>query len=117
MNQEPSVLSLLWREPGRASNLLKLSAVSAAGILAWDVLGPSLVADAGVKAVLVLAVLVYGGLMTYVAARIIATSRETAAVAPSAVSRLLSARPTGSEQARSEERRVGREIGARSSPG
>jgi hypothetical protein len=88
LEEETSVLSALRREPEQAAVLFKLSAVTAVVLVAWDVLAASVLPAIAVKVVLVLLVLVYGGAMTYLVARLMASSRSWATGSAAAASKL-----------------------------
>ncbi len=97
LEEETSVLSALRREPEQTSFLFKVSATTAIVLVAWDVFGSLLVPDVAVKAVMVLLFLGYGATMTYLVARIMASSRHWVSTSAATASRL--ARP-GSERGR-----------------
>ena len=88
LDEEKSVLSALRREPEQAGNLLKLSALAAIVVVAWDVVAALVLPDIAVKAVLVLLFLAYGGMMTYLVARIMASSRHWASGSSAAATKL-----------------------------
>ena len=88
LDQETSVLSALRREPEQTAFLFKLSAVTAILLVAWDVLGSSLLPAVAVKAVLVVMFLAYGATMTYLVAKIMASSRHWASGSREAASKL-----------------------------
>jgi GGDEF domain-containing protein len=86
--EQSGVMDALRSEPERAAILLKLSVVAAAGVVAWDVLAAMVLPDPAVKLVLALLVLAYGATMTYLAARILVSSRQWASGSDSAAARL-----------------------------
>ena len=88
LNKETSVLSALRREPDRASLLFKVSAVTAIGLVAWDVLAGAILPEIAVKAILMVLILGYGAVMTYFVARLMASSRDWASGSATAASKL-----------------------------
>ena len=89
-SEETSVIAALRREPERTVFLLKLSIVTAAGLVAWDVLAAMALPAPAVKLVLALLVLAYGGVMTFLVARIVASSRHWASGSAAAATKLSS---------------------------
>lgn len=88
LDQDTSVLSALRREPEQTAFLFKLSALTAIVLVAWDVLATLVLPDIAVKAVMVLLFLGYGGAMTFLVAKIIASSRSWASGSRAAASKL-----------------------------
>jgi hypothetical protein len=88
LDDETSVLSALRREPEQTALLFKLSVVTAIVLVAWDVLAGSFLPGIAATAGLVLLCMVYGGAMTYLAARIMTSSRRWASSSAATASRL-----------------------------
>lgn len=75
-DQDNSVLAAFRREPEQTAFLFKLSAVTAIGLAAWDVMAGWVLPAIAVTAVIVLAAMAYGAALTFIVARIMGGSRE-----------------------------------------
>ena len=95
LDDESSVLSALRREPEQTALLLKLTAVMAIVLVAWDVAAAMVLPMIAVKAVLVLLLLAYGAAMTYLVARIMASSRSWASGSAAAATKLSASNARG----------------------
>lgn len=95
LDEDTSVLSALRREPEQTALLLKVSAVTAIALAAWDVAAGSVVPGVAVTAGLVVLCLAYGAAMTFLVARIMTSSRQWASSSAATASRLAT---SGSER-------------------
>ena len=89
-DEESSVLASLRREPERSAVLVKLSLFAAVGAVAWAVVAAMVLPGAVVALVLALLVLAYGAAVTYLVARIMASSTHWASGSASVAKKLAS---------------------------